>query len=585
MEGLMTFETKAGVAVSCSFLCLVGAVVTSKLWESKTAHAGTESEGGALVAPKIEKGNGEGLVEQKTPDAKTVPGPSTAPQIVAAPNQNKETPAPFANTLTPSKEDSTQPNAPVAGSNPDMSKAVVDNGKKEEEKKNLFPKESATTNAATATGQPPADKATPNDFQSMANALQQKNPDVAPKDAQKLTPTVPELTTPDSNKQAAAGKEETKPAENVPDAVIPNLKKQVAAAGIQNGSVTGVAQGSEAGKSSDLFGQKQTGTDAGSDKNAPAGLTAAVAGQTGAKDTKNDAPVWTNDPTTKSPEDANKALPRNSPTQPPGIAGFGDKSANDSQRPPAGTTEPAPREKVGQTTGQPAVIMVPTEAPANTQIAQVKNSESQPAYEAPQRTPAQSSTAQGLPLRAAEPSGRVESYDQFTPACKAGDTYVTISLKYYHSDKYAKALMLFNRDHPANQNQTFDPETLKPGQTVFVPVDAAVLDRKYGTVIFDQPAPSIGAATGQPAAAARAAAPLTAQPAPAPSTLPEKAYRVRGQNEMFLTIARATLGDENRWPEIYRLNTIYDPKDPIPSGKVLRMPGDARVDSADAAGP
>ena len=51
---------------------------------------------------------------------------------------------------------------------------------------------------------------------------------------------------------------------------------------------------------------------------------------------------------------------------------------------------------------------------------------------------------------------------------------------------------------------------------------------------------------------------------------------------MFLTIARARLGDENRWPEIYQLNPGFDPPtNLIPGGAVLRMPGDAKIDPAD----
>ena len=40
----MSYETKAGVAVSCSFLCLVGVVLTSKLWEGQPANADTSTE-------------------------------------------------------------------------------------------------------------------------------------------------------------------------------------------------------------------------------------------------------------------------------------------------------------------------------------------------------------------------------------------------------------------------------------------------------------------------------------------------------------------------------------------------------------
>jgi hypothetical protein len=49
-------------------------------------------------------------------------------------------------------------------------------------------------------------------------------------------------------------------------------------------------------------------------------------------------------------------------------------------------------------------------------------------------------------------------------------------------------------------------------------------------------------------------------------------YQVATQGEMILNIAERTLGDRMRWSEIYRLNPQINPSSPIPGGTVLRLP-------------
>jgi hypothetical protein len=51
-----------------------------------------------------------------------------------------------------------------------------------------------------------------------------------------------------------------------------------------------------------------------------------------------------------------------------------------------------------------------------------------------------------------------------------------------------------------------------------------------------------------------------------------KAYQVASGGEMILTIAERELGSRDRWSEIYRLNQQLDPRYLIPAGTVLRMP-------------
>ena len=50
---------------------------------------------------------------------------------------------------------------------------------------------------------------------------------------------------------------------------------------------------------------------------------------------------------------------------------------------------------------------------------------------------------------------------------------------------------------------------------------------------------------------------------------------------MFRDIAGRTLGNRDRWIDIYKLNGRFNPEYPLPIGTILRMPSDARVDAGD----
>ena len=51
---------------------------------------------------------------------------------------------------------------------------------------------------------------------------------------------------------------------------------------------------------------------------------------------------------------------------------------------------------------------------------------------------------------------------------------------------------------------------------------------------------------------------------------------------MMREVARRTLGNGDRWAEIYELNRRFDPKDVIPAGSTLQLPRDAHVNPQDA---
>jgi len=186
------------------------------------------------------------------------------------------------------------------------------------------------------------------------------------------------------------------------------------------------------------------------------------------------------------------------------------------------------------------------------------------------------------------PPVKVTEVKKYT--CEIGfTTFPLISKKLYNDEKYARALMEFNRAYAVKV------EALQPGQDILFP-PAEELIAKYSNLIGAAAAPASAIpvappATTGPGVSIRTVSPLTGtagnpnnmSSAPPGSAItpvsngPYKSYKVRDGGEHILLIAENTLGDRNRWPEIYRLNGTYNPNNPLPGGAVLQLPSNARV--------
>jgi hypothetical protein len=165
-------------------------------------------------------------------------------------------------------------------------------------------------------------------------------------------------------------------------------------------------------------------------------------------------------------------------------------------------------------------------------------------------------------------------------------TFQDISRRQYGSPEFGEALMKFNRDFPmATEQMRQNPQVLQPGMKVFLP-DRDTLRQGTATPGLQiVPAPS-------PAGAGTIAPPLSPVSVPPPSAVPGgqssksnlrpvastggkaegKLYQVASGGEMMMIIARNQLGDGGRWSDIYRLNPQIDPSRPIPAGTQLLMP-------------
>jgi nucleoid-associated protein YgaU len=156
---------------------------------------------------------------------------------------------------------------------------------------------------------------------------------------------------------------------------------------------------------------------------------------------------------------------------------------------------------------------------------------------------------------------QVIAFDEETYRAAPTDTFQSISDKFYHSKAYDRALLLFNRDHPASTGDlAADAVAPRPGQTVYIP-PLSILEDRYPQTLpnlppLPRPHPAGSGATTAPATVASYAA----------------TFRVPDGGLSFYQAAQQALGSGDRWSEIYRLNPNYDPRVPLPAGAVLRLP-------------
>ena len=152
--------------------------------------------------------------------------------------------------------------------------------------------------------------------------------------------------------------------------------------------------------------------------------------------------------------------------------------------------------------------------------------------------------------------------DMYDP--KANDSYESISLEWYNDRRYAAALWAFNEKKP-----------LQGGLYVNVP-PIHILKRRF-------PAQAGGAVTPVGGAAVPSATPQWGPAGDKPDA-PARAvgagrgaYVVPPGGMTMKAVARLTLGNEQRWRDIYDLNSNLRPDDVLPPGTELKLPPDARL--------
>lgn len=657
----MSYETKAGVAVSCSFLCLVGVVLSSKLWEGQPANAGTTTgaKNGESAGTHAQASPNTVSPESKLPNLKAPPGGDQALQQVAGAGNSprisvenlfKNDDDPFQGTPSADSGGVKQPPATAAAPPPGF-KVPQGGGEVLAKQPDPATDPKSSTGLAGGNSADPKKSGAPS-FEEMANQLK-KQVSAADASGSSAVKTAQDAVKAGANDAGAAQAAAGAGGKSLDEMVLEAEKRERdLSAASQNPAP--VAPRSAPVSSDDflkqLMIQKEKAQGAAPATDPSKAVTGAVDATVGAgaQQIKNGAGSLAaqanagidalNDPLKKTAGAADAALAAGQQQLNNGaaLAGSGMAAAQNAAnagndvanagrgamaagaaaltsgvnattgavqpRFPLGPTDgssvqssagnqpriptnagdgyaiPTDSGAAGNRTISPVSLGAPTSPPEN-QYAQLRNGQPAPGFQPPPPYGARPDAAvQPIPVAVPLRSVPVQkdSWDDDLYLARAGDTYQSIARDYYKSDKYGQALMLYNRDYDGQSPDASkrDPAAIVSGQKIFVPPER-ILKRDYSSVILDQPAGNAGSATGAvPSSAGQVGA--------AYGTKPEKTYRVRGSGEMFLTIARNTLGNEERWPEIYLLNKGFETTKFIPGGTILRLPGDAKVDPADA---
>jgi len=160
-------------------------------------------------------------------------------------------------------------------------------------------------------------------------------------------------------------------------------------------------------------------------------------------------------------------------------------------------------------------------------------------------------------------------------ACQAVDTsFAILSMRFYGNEKYADALLAYNREYAKfvkdGENLLASPPRLTTGQTVLHPPLSA-LERMQA-----RPATAMIPATP----VVNLAKPSPLNPTTTPGTIPAgaatRSYKVANPaGESILDIAERQLGNRNLWTEINRINQSNPGVRPpalIPFGTDLKLP-------------
>jgi hypothetical protein len=147
---------------------------------------------------------------------------------------------------------------------------------------------------------------------------------------------------------------------------------------------------------------------------------------------------------------------------------------------------------------------------------------------------------------------------------KANDSYESISLEFYNDRRFAAALKAFNRNQP-----------LTGGRLVEVP-PIHILKKRYpaqvGGVV------PVGSTGGAPSSAPQwgpAGDKSDPVPARATGTFRNTYVIPAGSGMSMKGVAKFTLGNEQRWQDIYFLNPGLRPDELLPPGTELKLPSDA----------
>jgi hypothetical protein len=167
------------------------------------------------------------------------------------------------------------------------------------------------------------------------------------------------------------------------------------------------------------------------------------------------------------------------------------------------------------------------------------------------------------------PEARVDSYDEEWYYCKQGDSLDSISQKFFFTPKYDAALRQYNLDRNYQASFRQEKPSLAAGQVVKVP-PARILEKLYPATLpgfrpTSNQKPDAGGSTTIP--------PTGSAPVPGTEDLGQpRDYTVPRDGMTLRDIAKEELKDVNQWTRIFNLNREWNPSAAIPRGTHIAMP-------------
>ena len=550
----MTRETKVGVVVCLSFLCLVGIVLGTKL------RGGSEEDELALKEEIIAEPQPVGPAENPPPmRIPTRSGDGATPQVIQRVAVQDAQPLP----------------PPPSTANPIGHSAETSSGPVMEMPPPPTTKETAQPVTGTVSGLPAPDDVAWESSDSDAGPRLL----VSPANVRALllwgairTPLAPDVAAPSPAPPPVATNQSSPPDVPAPTTTAAESKdRHLPAATIGNeqdplARVENLQSSTTTGNTSPNNGLPAQVRGAN-----PSGESATTSPSAGAKTTKRDEiSLAMNPPPSAGQAPSATLLP---PTLAPGGASRAD----------AGTAGVVP-DRVQTTTATADVGQQPRQPAPSQPVVQVSGTDNpRRVGEAPTATtppiavpgPGTGSTARP----AAPTTPQVESYDEETYRIKAGDSFDRISVAHFNTDKYAKALERWNASHPqAHDNLRSNPPLLEPGQALFIP-PAYMLEKRYGSLVpgYKPSAPAQPAPTND--------AGRTSNSSPRGETAANAApnfkwYLVSPNGQTMREIARTTLDNPERWADISKLNPAVQPEFALRGGLLIKVPADARIPPA-----
>ncbi len=119
--------------------------------------------------------------------------------------------------------------------------------------------------------------------------------------------------------------------------------------------------------------------------------------------------------------------------------------------------------------------------------------------------------------RQASTGASVTVYDEQDYSCRAGDTWEQLSKQFYMTDRYAKALQRHNQNHARASDRIRDTGQLAAGERIFVP-QAYVLEDRYADAIAKPTAAPASTTVPATFVAPSGSSPPPPPPAPLPPT-------------------------------------------------------------------